>query len=46
VIETVPGRPQFAGAPLAVHCADAKDATIGNPKTAATITAPIPERLI
>lgn len=45
-METVPGRPQLAGAPLAVHCADAKDAAIGNPITAAITAAPKLKRLI
>jgi hypothetical protein len=44
-IETVPGRPQLAGAPLAVHCADAEDAAIGNPITATSAARNI-ERLI
>jgi hypothetical protein len=45
-METLPGRPQLAGAPLAVHCADAEDAAIGNPITAAIIAAPKLKRLI
>jgi hypothetical protein len=45
-METVPGSPQFAGAPLAVHCADAEDAAIGNPITAMTSAAKNIERLI
>jgi hypothetical protein len=45
-MDTVPGRPQLAGAPVAVHCADAEDAAIGNPITAASSTARNIERLI
>jgi hypothetical protein len=36
----------LAGAPLAVHCADAEDAAIGNPITAAARAARNIERLI
>jgi hypothetical protein len=46
VMETVPGRPQLSGAPLAWHCADAEDAAIGKPIMAATTAAPSLERLI
>jgi hypothetical protein len=45
-METVPGRPQLAGAPVAEHCADAEDAAIGNPITAAIKAARNIERLI
>jgi hypothetical protein len=46
VIETVPGSPQLAGAPVAVHWADAEDAAIGNPISAAASVARNIERLI
>jgi hypothetical protein len=45
-MDTVPGRPQLAGAPVAEHCADAEDAAIGNPITAANTVAQKLKRLI
>jgi hypothetical protein len=47
VMETVPGRPQLSGAPLAWQfCADARDAAVGKPITATIIAAPNLMRLI
>jgi hypothetical protein len=46
VIETLPGTPQLAGAPVAVHCATAVADAIDRPAKLAIIATPKPFRLI
>jgi hypothetical protein len=46
VIETLPGRPQLAGLPDAVHCAPSRDGPAKSPNAAANPVATSPSRVI